>query len=182
VSDEHLLPLAQQALLTRAIGRRLVEIERAIVVAPDWFASEYGDPEAFFTQASGATQLTFSDGLIHTLRPWPSQLSVVVEGEPLPADPYADRHRLSETEYAPGWLRGLVGQEVDDVRVHRYRDDVPSDEARQAAISYVLAGTELFYAMYLHGRMSGDELLRGEDVPRDAVAETVAMGQRWSTS
>jgi hypothetical protein len=69
------------------------------------------------------------------------------------------------------------------VGVHIYRDDVPSDEARQAAISYELeSGCELFYVTYLHGRMSGDELMRGEDVPRDHVAETIPMARRWSKS
>jgi hypothetical protein len=175
--------LAQQALLTRAIGRRLEDIERALVVDPEWYATEYGDPQAFFTGASGPAQLDFSDGLVHTLSAWPSQLSVIVDGAALPADPYADRYRLSETDRAPQWLRDALGQEVHDVCVYVYRDDVPSDEARQAAVSYELAsGIELFYVTYLHGRMSGDEIMRGEDVPRENVAKTVRMSQRWSAT
>jgi hypothetical protein len=174
------LPLSRLPLLLRAIGRRLLEVERLIAVEPDWFASEYGDPERFLTAASGPTQLTFSGGVVHALSSWPSQLSIVVEDAPFEQDPYAESYLLSETEHAPQWLRDCLGQRVEDVRVHRYRDDVPSDEARQAAISYQLeAGVELFYGTFIHGRLSGDELLRGDELARDHIAETVSIKERW---
>ncbi|AHH97293.1 hypothetical protein [Kutzneria albida] len=169
------LPLARRELLGRAIGRSLVEVERVTATPVEEFVQDGGAAPDYLAKLSGPTQLTFSGGLVHSLAVWPSQLSLLVEDSPLPEDPYADRYRLSELG-APSWLRALVGLTVRDVRVHLYQDEVPSDEARQAAVSYVFdEGTELYYCVYLHGRMDGDELLLPGEVIPEAVARSVSL-------
>ncbi|MFJ6484784.1 MULTISPECIES: hypothetical protein [unclassified Streptomyces] len=173
---ETMLPLNRRDLLRRAVGRTLEDIERITSTRPADFTERGGAASLFFPSVSGPVQLEFSDGLIHALTVWPSGLSVLVHDEALGDDPYADRHRLSRTPQAPDWLRSLLGRTVLDVRVHLHRDEVPSEEPRQAAVSYVLDnGEELFYAVYVHGRMDGDELLRREDVIPAAVARTVSV-------
>lgn len=170
------LPLAQTNLLRRAVGQQLADIERLLVVTPERFTDDGGDRSEYFAAASGPTQFMFGDGLVHAFYAWPSQLSLILESDALANDEYADRHRLSETDASPAWLRDCLGQRVRAVHVHVYRDDVPSDEARQAAVSYTFdSGHELFYGMYLHGRLDSDELLRGETVPRDRVRRTVTL-------
>lgn len=170
------LLLERTGLLRRAVGQQLTEIERLLVVTPQRFTENGGERSEYFAAASGPTQFTFGDGLVHAFYVWPSQLSLIVETDPLADDEYAERHRLSQTDAAPEWLRHCLGQRVRAVQVYVYRDDVPSDEARQAAVSYALdSGQQLFYGMYLHGRLDSDELLPGESVPRDRVERTVAL-------
>jgi hypothetical protein len=172
------LPLRRRALLRSAIGRTLEQVDRLLVTTPDDFVDRGGPPMGFFAQASGPVELLFSGGLVHALSTWPSQLSVLVEPDKLGPDPYAVRYRLSASQQvAPAWLVSALGATVDAVRVWVYRDDVPSDEARQAAVSYVLGtGLELFYCTYLHGRMDGDELVRREDLPAELPADPIDVG------
>lgn len=171
------LLLEQRELLKQAVGQHLDDIERLLVVTPERFTEDGRERAEYFAAASGPTQFSFSEGLVHAFYVWPSQLSLIVESEPLADDPFAARHLLSKTDAAPGWLRDCLGQRVRAVGVHLYRDDVPSDEARQAAVSYTLdSGRELFYAIYLHGRLDGDELMRGEDVAADRIRRTVIVG------
>lgn len=170
------LPLERRELLAAAHGRRLVEVERLLIPLDSYRRLDH--PEgAYLAAASGPTQLTFADGLVHALSTWPSQLSLLVGGTPFSDDPYAEQHRLSEEpNHAPAWLRDSLGRTVTAVRVHVFIDDEPSDEARQAGISYELDGeVEIFYCIELHGRMSGDELLRREDLPRVLPARTVQL-------
>jgi hypothetical protein len=177
------LPLRRKELLRAAIGTTLLDIERWFSTTVADFVARGGDETSYFARCSGATQLTFSSGLVHALSVWPSELSIVVDEAPFGEDPYSDRHRLSQTRAAPVWLRDCLGSTVRDVRVYVYRDDVPSNEARQAAVSYVLdASIELFYCTYLHGHMDSDELLRGEDVPRDQVAGWGSIGSSHDAS
>lgn len=169
------LPLNRALLLGRAIGRSLVDVERHLAVDPEQFSKRGGRPDDWFAVASGPTQLMFGPELVHPLAVWPSALSIVVYGEPLLDDPYAPRYRLSATK-APAWLWACAGQTVTDVRVHMYRDEAPALEPCQAAVSYCLSsGVEVFYCIYLHGRMDSDELMPGDAVPRDRIARSVSV-------
>ena len=179
MSDADRLPLHQSALLGAAVGRTLDDIERILATTPEDFEARGGAPDGFFAEASGPTEITFSGGLVHALAGRASELSVIVGPDRFGPDPYAERYRLTDgpvAAHAPAWLAELVGATVTDVRVWLYRDDVPSDEARQAAVSYVLeGGDELFYGTYLHGRMSGDELFRRQDLDPDVSAGPVSV-------
>lgn len=172
-----LLPLSQTELLGAAIGCQLLDITRWLVTTPEDFVARGGERSLFFASCSGPTELVFSEGLVHSFEGLPNELSVMVDRHPLDGVADSERHRLSESPgTATPWLRGCLGQTVRDVRVWIYRDDVPSPEARQAAVSYLLdSGDELFYCTELHGRMSDDELLSGTEVPRDAVARVVSL-------
>jgi hypothetical protein len=171
------LPLRRRELLRAAIGHTLVDIERWTATTPADFVARGGTATQHFSECSGATVMLFSEGLAHAMEGWPSQLSITVDAEPFRDVSYSERYRLSAcTETAPAWLRDCLGRTVRDVRVYVFRDDVLSDEARQAAVSYLLdSGVELFYCTQLHGRGDGDELLPGDQVGRDDVALTVSM-------
>jgi hypothetical protein len=171
-----MLPLNRIDRLAQAIGRTLVDVERHLPTRLEDFLARGGDESSYFSLASGATEMIFSDGLVHTLSSWPSQLSLLVSDQPRAADPDAPGCRLSATAAAPAWLKACLGRRVRDVCVYVYQDDVDSDEARQAAVSYVLdSGTELFYGTYFHGNLDADELLEGAAVPRDHVAERISI-------
>jgi hypothetical protein len=171
------LPLAQTELLQRSIGRTLVDIERRLPETLDRYLERGFAHARYFSEASGATQLFFSDGLLHSLCGWPSQLSVIVDDAPAWDDPDAPPVQLSRTTAAPDWLRACLGRTVREVQVHVYLEEgVDSDEARQCAIAYLLEpAEELVYCTYLHGRMDGDELVRGRDLDRSRIARTVAI-------
>jgi hypothetical protein len=171
------LPLRRRELLREAIGRTLLDIDRWTATTPSDFVARGGLRSLHFSRCSGPTIMSFGDGLVHSWAGWPSQLSIIVDGNPVVDVAYSERYRLSDcADTAPAWLRACLGRSVRDVLVHVYRDDVPSDEARQAAVSYLLdSGVELWYGTELHGRSTSDELLRGDEVPRDHVASTVSM-------
>jgi hypothetical protein len=170
------LPLRQQQTLRRALGHKIVEIERWLATHVDDFVSRGGKRSLYFSRASGPVSVFFEGGVAHGLSSWPSQLSVLVEPSAIDHHPYSERHRLSTTDAAEPWLRGCLGRTVRNVRIWIFRDDVPSNEARQAGVSYVLdSGLELVYCVHLHGRESGDELLTAEDVLPSRVRRSISL-------
>lgn len=175
-SNRDALPLQQTKLLRRAMGETLVDIERWFVLNRAQFEAYAGEGAEYFSRSSGATTFSFSGGVIHSLCGWPSQLSIRVWDESLRDDPDAERHTLSEADTAPKWLRDCIGQRVIDVRVYVYDDDVPSDEAKQVALSYVFdSGVELVFCTYLHGQMDDEEILRGDEISRQNVVAVVSL-------
>ncbi len=176
-----MLPLNQRALLTRAIGNRLTEIERLLWSGFEEYRGRGGEPEYYFARASGPTQLLFSETVVHQFDVWSSNLSLVVTGESFADDPYAHRVRLSRCspDRREEWLAGCLGQMVHDVRVHLYQGPEAGPHFPQAAVSYRLdSGVELFYAIYVHGRMDGDELLQSDAILWDKVFRSVSLGNR----
>jgi hypothetical protein len=148
------VPSLQRDVLGQAIGRRLVEIERLIVT---------GDRPFDFGRAVGPVQLRFDPELLHVLSVLPSQLTLLVERDVLRPDYAAEVYKLSASKARPA-LHECLGRVCTDVRIWKYRDDVPSDEAREAAISYVLeGGRELFYVIYLHGASDDDALMTADE-------------------
>lgn len=181
----HLLPLNQRALLTRAIGLQLLEIERLLWTGSEDHRARGGDPRLYFARASGPTQLGFSSGISHQLAVWPSALSVIVDGRPLASDPDAHWVALSRCpcEQREDWLFGCLGCRIIDVRVHLYQGPEVASTPPQAAISYCLdSGVELFYAIYIHGQMDGDQLLRTDAIRWDSVSHSVSLGDAPSST
>lgn len=166
------LPSNQQARLASAIGRRLVEVERLFTLDVAAFISytRFAAGE-YFARNSGPTQFRFEGGETHPLAVWGEQLSIIVLPEPLTTDGDATLYKLTEIAPPPHRLRACLGRVCNDVRIWTLREDFASEEAKQVAVSYLFSGgDELFYATYLHGDLSADYVLPGEDVPRESVA------------
>jgi hypothetical protein len=177
--DERLrasLPLRQTALLRSAIGHTLVDIERLLLPTLADHLAAGRDANVFFTRSHGATGLHFSGGLVHSIYGWPSQLSIIVDGLPIEAPEFDERHLLSATPSAPDWLRACLGQEVRDVVAYVYDDGVPSDEPREVGLTYRLAsGFDLYVGTYLHGNMDTIELRPPTELSMDGVVRRVSM-------
>jgi hypothetical protein len=173
------LPSRQQGLLARAIGCRLLEVERLFLLDPPSFLEdERFRAEDFFVRNSGPIQFHFEGSLTHVFAVWGEQLSIVVMPEPLSDGPYDRLYRLSETASAPPALRACLGQVCLDVRIWTLQEDFESAEAKEAAVSYLFeGGRELFYCIYLHGESDNDYLLSGEDVTRDRVAQGFSLAR-----
>ena len=145
-----LLPSRRLDLLRQAIGRRLVDIRRLTVEGP------FPLP---FSLRSGPTEFSFEGDVRHHFAVWGEQLSIVLLDDALEADDHGRIVSLSST-VSKGSLASLVGQRCDDVRWWRYRDEVESEEAKEAGVSYVFeGGDELFYCIYLHEDLDHDQLL-----------------------
>jgi hypothetical protein len=174
-----LLPSSRRQALAAAVGRRLTRVERLFSRSLEAFVRDTGRPESeYFSHNCGPAQLHFEEQLTHSLTVWPSQLSIIVLREPLAEQ---DEHRLvslSASGPAAPPLAACLGQVCRDVRIWTLREEFPTEEAREVAVSYRLAGdVELFYSIYLHGDLDNDYLLLGADVPRDRVDTCVSLAQ-----
>jgi hypothetical protein len=168
------LPTESIGVLGAAVGRPLLDVERMTATTLADYVEIGGREGYYFVAVSGPVQLTFGGGAVHALYAAPSRFSVLVDDAPLADHWLMDRHHVAEVP-APTWLRAVVGRIVRDVRIYFYKDGVDSDEPRQAAVSYVFDDDEeLIYCIYLHGRMSGDELVRAADLLPDTI-------DRWSS-
>lgn len=175
-----LLPSRRTADLERALGRRLEEVERLFNITREGFAGDGGrDARDYFSRNVGPTQLRFAGGPTHALASWPEQLSVVLLEEPLAGDDFDVLYALSADADAPPALRAALGQECADVRIWTFRDEVETDEAKEAGVSYLLAdGTELLYCAYLHGDLSADYLITPDALPPGTVASCWSVRER----
>jgi hypothetical protein len=162
------LPTESIGVLGAAVGRPLLDVERMTATTLADYVEFGGREDDYFVSVSGPVQLTFGGGVVHALYAAPSRFSVLVDAAPLADHRLMDRHHVGDVP-APTWLRAAVGRVVRDVRIYFYKDDVDSGEPRQAAVSYVFDDEELIYCLYLHGRMSGDELVQAADLLPDTI-------------
>jgi hypothetical protein len=64
------------------------------------------------------------------------------------------------------------------VRIWKLQEEFESDEAKEAAVSYVFDNElELFYCIYLHGDLDADYLLLGNEVPREKVKTCISLAR-----
>lgn len=181
-SDQELfefLPSRQADLLATAIGLRLLDVERLFLRDPPTFLRDARFAAAdFFARNSGPVELHFEGGLSHALGVWPSQLSIVVLPGPLTGHYGELLYRLGEDAAAAPELKACLGRSCQDVRIWILQEDFESEEAKEAAVSYVFdGGLELFYCIYLHGDLDSDYLLPGADVPRGRVKTYISLAQ-----
>jgi len=174
-----LLPSRRVDVLRKAIGRRLLEVERLFLLDVSTFLEdERFTSEDFFSYNSGPAQLHFEGGEKHILSVWPSQLSLVVMRDELRETKYDKLYRLSDSEAAHPALKDCLGRTCEDVRIWTLREDFESEEATEVAVSYLLSGgVELFYCIYLHGDLDSDYLLLGANVSRERVDSCVSIAQ-----
>jgi hypothetical protein len=174
-----LLPTNRAEALAEAIGRRLVDVERFFQMDPSRFLTHTRFAAGqFFTHNSGPVQLCFACGVAIALVSWPEQLSLVVLPEPLSETGDDRLYRLSERGDVPPALADCLGRVCRDVRIWTLREEFEADEARQAAVSFLLeGGPELFYGTYLHGDLDSDYLLLGQEVPRDRVESRFSLAR-----
>jgi hypothetical protein len=178
------LPSRRLDLLAAAIGRKLIEIERFLGRGPHEFMARGGHPRDFFSRNTGATQLHFDGGLIHSLVVYPSQLSIVVVPDLLVGDDIEPAYQLIDQDQALPALMGCLGRVCEDVRIYIYAEEFPAEEEREAGISYVFADQdELIYCIYFHGELDSGYLLPGAQMPRERVERwySVSTGQWVST-
>lgn len=174
------LPSRQQDRLAAAITRQLVDIERWLTLTPAQFLDDaHFTPADFLVYSSGLTRFFFTADVVHSYGVEGEQLSLVLLPEPATGDPFETPYRLSTYEPADLHLRSFLGKTCADVRIWRYYDAVPSDEAREAAVSYLFADeTELFYVIYLHGDLDSDYLLSRTHFTPQAVASCYSLRRR----
>lgn len=166
------LPSRQQKNLAKAIGRRLLEIERFFGIDLQSFL-QYTclEKEDFFTHNSGAVQFCFEEDLIQPFAVYGEQLSIVLLPESLANDDFTQKYQLSRFDFVPILLKNCLGKVCQDVRIWTLKEDFESEEAKEVAVSYVFSNEqELFYCIYLHEDLDSDYLLLGKDVPRERVA------------
>jgi hypothetical protein len=173
------LPAGRKDRLAAAIGSTLADVERLLTLDPATFLEdERYREEDFFPCNSGPVQLRFDGGLLHVLAVWGEQLSIVVLDEPLATDSLGTLYCLSGTPSAPAWLRACLGRRCEDVRIWTFQEDLESEEAKQAAVSYLLAGGgELVYGIYIHGDLDSDYLLTAGQVRPDLVRSCYSLAQ-----
>ena len=91
------MPSRRTEVLTAAIGRRLLEIERLFLLDLSAFLEDTRFSRSdFFSYNSGPVQLHFEGGLTHVLSVWPSQLSLIVMKDELHETKYDRLYRLSD--------------------------------------------------------------------------------------
>lgn len=164
------LPSARKDLIAAAIGRPLLEIERFLGRDIQQVVARGLAPTDFFSRNTGATQLHFSGGLIHSLVVYPEQLSIVTLPDLIVGDDIEPSHKLSEETNVLPFIKSCLGRICEDVRIYTYAEGFESEEAREAGISYLFAGHgELIYCIYLHGDDDSAYLLPGTQVPHERV-------------
>ena len=165
------LPSHRKEVLAQALSRRLETVQRFFALSPEQFVEDARfRREDYFSLNSGPVQFTFAGDVHHVLDVWGEQLSVVVLDDALTENAFGTLYTLSTAATAPTELRDCLGRECLDVRIWTLREEIESSEAREVAVSYVLAGAaELFYCIYLHDDLDSDYLLLGPQVPRQKV-------------
>lgn len=166
------LPSKQKESLAKAIGKRLIEVERFFEMDISSFLKYTSFKKAdFFSCNTGAVQMYFEDRLTHALAVYGEQLSIVLLPETLTSDGFAQSYRLSEMEQmAPVLLKNCLGNVCQDVRIWTLREEFESEEAKEAAISYLLSnGQELFYCIYIHDNLDSDYLLLKQDIHKEKL-------------
>lgn len=173
------LPSRRTDILAEAIGHRLIEIERLFLLDLERFLEDKRFESAdYFSYNSGPVQLSFEGGLRHVLDVWGEQLSIIVLQESLQGDQDEQLYRLSEMATAPQALKDCLGEICLDVRIWTLKEPFESEEAKEVAVSYLLANqSELFYCIYLHGDLDSDYLLLGPDVSRENVESCFSVAQ-----
>ncbi|MGK7917220.1 MAG: hypothetical protein AB4038_17010 [Prochloraceae cyanobacterium] len=79
-------------------------------------------------------------------------------------------------EFIPNSLKECLGKVCQDVKIWTLKEDFDSEEAKEAAISYVLSkNLKLLSCIYLHGDLDSDYLLLGQDIPRERVATCFSL-------
>jgi len=112
-----------------------------------------------------------------TLAVWGEQLSVVLLDERLVQQEDATLVSLRETPLATARLKAVLGRRCSDVRIWTFREDIESDEAKQAAVSYVLDDEELFYGIYVHGTGDNDTLIFRDEIITNLVESCFSLGE-----
>ena len=97
--------------------------------------------------------------------------------ENLISDEFTQSYRLSSSErIASELLKECLGQVCKDVRIWRLKEEIESEEAKSAGISYLLSnGQELFYCIYLHSDLDSGYLLLEGDIQREKVASCFSL-------
>lgn len=173
------LPSQRIDALRRAIGRELVDVRRLFLLDLGEFLQ--GTPGAeetdYFARNTGPTDFVFEDGMIHPLAVWTEQFSVLVLDEPLAPIGWYTLVSLRETPLVRPRFRSCLGRRCSDVRIWTFQEDIESDEAKQAAVSYVLEGEELFYGFFIHGNSDEDALMFADEVRPELVASCFSVAE-----
>jgi len=176
-----LLPSKQRDFLAKSIGRRLIEVERFFGSdVPSFLEGGYFSEADYFSYNSGAVHLHFEGNLTYGLDVYGSELSIVVFPGTLSSDGFMKLYQLSEITAASRSLKDCLGRICQDVRIWTLQEDFESEEAKEVALSFLLAGErELFYCIYLLDDCDSGYLLLGQDVPREKVAScfSIARGE-----
>lgn len=176
------LPSRQKITLSKAIGKKLLQVERFFEQDLKAFVKYFElTPVDFFSLNVGITKLSFESDLTHNFSVYGGQLSIVLLPEKdFDQKPYFDGewYQLSDAEYLSSpELRNCLGQICKDVRVWTLQEDFESEEAKEVAVSYLLAdGSELFYCIYLHEDLDSDYLLLKPDVDLSKAASCFSLG------
>ena len=175
------LPSRRKSLLTKAIGKKLIEIERFFEQDEISFITNEKLPAVdFFALNVGITKLIFESNLSHNFSIYGGQLSIILLPErDFEQKPYFDGqwYQLSQAKYlSTPDLSNCLGQTCRDVRLWTLQEDFESDEAKEVAVSYLLAnGNELFYCIYLHEDLDSDYLLLKPDVDLTKAASCFSL-------
>ena len=175
------LPSKRKNILAKAIGKKLIEIERFFEQDLESFLINEELPAInFFSLNVGLTKLIFESNLFHNFSIYGGQLSIILLPErDFDKKPYFDGewYQLSQAKYLSTQdLRNCLEQTCIDVRLWTLQEDFESEEAKEVAVSYLLAnGSELFYCIYLHEDLDSDYLLLKPDVDLTKVASCFSL-------
>jgi hypothetical protein len=181
-TDEDLsirLPSKRLDELGRAIGRTLVDVRRLFGLDIKTFleATPGAEEIDYFGSNSGPTELVFDGGVTQTLALWDEQLSVVLLDQPLKPSSRRSVVSLVDTPFVRPRLKSCIGRRCSDVRIWTFLEDIESEEAKQAAVSYLLDGEELFYGFYIHGNADEDSLMFADEIQPDLVASCFSLAE-----
>ena len=175
------LPSKRKNILAKTIGKKLIEIERFFEQDLESFLTNEKLPAInFFSLNVGLTKLIFESNLFHNFSIYGGQLSIILLPEQdFDKKPYFDGewYQLSHAEYLSTQdLRNCLEQTCIDVRLWTLQEDFESQEAKEVAVSYLLAnGSELFYCIYLHEDLDSDYLLLKPDVDLTKAASCFSL-------
>ena len=171
----------RNAILVKVIDKKLIEIERFFEQDLENFITNEKLPAVnFFSLNVGLTKLIFESNLSHNFSIYGGQLSIILLPErDFDQKPYFDGqwYQLSQAKYlSTPDLSNCLGQTCRDVRLWTLQEDFESDEAKEVAVSYLLAnGNELFYCIYLHEDLDSDYLLLKPDVDLTKAASCFSL-------
>ncbi|MBE9044041.1 hypothetical protein IQ255_06425 [Pleurocapsales cyanobacterium LEGE 10410] len=175
------LPSKHKNILAKIINKKLIEIVRFFEEDLENFLIHEKLPAVnFFSLNVGLTKLVFESDLSYNFSIYGEQLSIILLPEQdLEEEFYSDGqwYQLSQAKcLSTSDLRNCLEQTCIDVRIWTLKEDFESGEAKEVAVSYLLAnGSEIFYCIYLHEDLDADYLLLKPDVDLTKAASCFSL-------